>query len=125
MKDILTQKIIDDFVANITKIKLKNKIKDLKIEYCCDDKLGKYIYLTLITIKKSQRCKGYGSYVISEIIKIADEFKTDVVLFATNIYGSELNRLVEFYRKHGFSSIKNDFGEYMKYSPKKRFVNKN
>ena len=112
----LNQQILDEFILYLKKEKYRNLIQDLKLEYCTDD--GIYIYLVLIKIKKSQRKKGYGSVILSEIVQLADKYNVRVKLYVTNIYGTDLNVLYEFYKKHGFFLIKNSNDGYMLYMPK-------
>lgn len=118
----LTQEQLDNFVTHLKKEKYKNKIQELKLELCTDDN-GKYIYLVLIKIKSSQRNKGIGSAIMYNICNLADEKNVRVRLYATDIYGSELKRLYEFYRKHDFVLIKNNNikdGEMLYYNKKKK-----
>ena len=101
----LNQNVLDEFVTYLKKDKYKNKIQELKLEYCTDEH-GAYIYLICIKIKKSQKQKGYGSTVMSEIIKLADIHNVRIKLWVTNIFGSDLKRLYGFYQKFSFVLIK-------------------
>ena len=112
----ISQDVLNELVYNLKRIKYKNIIQDLKLEYC-EDKDGDYIYLVLINIKKSQRRNGYGAAVLSEIIKAADKYKVRIRLWATNIYGSDLKRLYGFYRKQGFVLLDNGVEGHMIYYP--------
>lgn len=112
----LTQEILDEYILYLKKEKYKNLIQDLKLEHCTDD--GNYIYLVKILIKKSQRKKGYGNAVISDIIQLADKYNVRIKLYMTNIYGTDLKVLYEFYKKHGFFLIKNNNDGHMEYLPK-------
>jgi hypothetical protein len=120
---MLNQDELNKQVSYLKKIKYKNILQELKLEYTIDEPESEpYIYLVVIKIKKSQQCKGYGSAVISEITKLADEYHVNIVLFATNIFGAELKRLYGFYRKHGFVLIKkNNDGKFV-YRPEKNHV---
>jgi GNAT superfamily N-acetyltransferase len=102
----LNQNVLNDFIFYLKKDKFKNIIQTLKIDYCTDE-YGEYIYLTCIKIKKSQKQKGYGSAIMFEIIKFADIHNVRIKLWVTNIFGSDLKRLFEFYQKLGFVLIKN------------------
>lgn len=113
----LNQQILDEYVLYLKKEKYKNKIQELKLEYCTDDR--NYIYLVKILIKKSQRKKGYGNAIISDIVQLADKYNVRIKLYMTNIYGMDLKVLYEFYKKHGFILIKNDNDGYMLYYPQK------
>lgn len=120
----INQFVLDCNIAYI-RTKYKNIVQDYKIE-CCTDDDGMYIALFLIKIKKSQRRKGYGSLVMYELCTLADTYNVRVRLYATNVYGSEIKRLIPFYIKHGFVLIKNDdinTGE-MLYFPQKTCISK-
>jgi N-acetylglutamate synthase-like GNAT family acetyltransferase len=117
--ETLNQNVLDNLISYLKKDKYKSIIKELKLEHCTDDS-GDYICLTCIKIKKYQQCKGYGSVIMSEIIKFADEHNVRIILYATNIFGSELKRLYEFYRKFGFVLIKKDNDGQMLYYPEKK-----
>ena len=90
-------------------------IQDLKLEYNTD-KTTPHIYLALIRIKKAYRNNGYGSIVLNELIRYATDNNIEVWLYATNIYGSELQRLFAFYLKHGFIMTNKKEGR-LKYKP--------
>jgi GNAT superfamily N-acetyltransferase len=113
----LTQNVLNEYVSYL-KTKYKNKIQQIILEQCTDDN-GIYIYLVNVQIKKSQREKGYGSAVMSEITNLADQHNVRIVLYATNIFGAELKRLYGFYRKHGFVLIKKCNDGKMLYFPRK------
>lgn len=116
--NVLTQNVLDELISNLKTIKYRNIIQDLKLEYCVDNR-GDYIYLVLINIKKSKRESGYGSIVLNEVIKIADEYNVRIRLWATDGYGSEIKRLYRFYRRHGFIAVKNNISGHMQYYPDK------
>jgi GNAT superfamily N-acetyltransferase len=113
----LNQNVLDEFISYLKKDKYKNKIQDLKLEHCTDEH-GEYIYLVCIKIKKSQKQKGYGSAVMFDIIQFADNHNVRIKLWVTNVFGSDLKRLYEFYGKQGFFLIKNDNDGHMIYYPK-------
>lgn len=112
----LNQNVLDDHISYL-KTKFKNKIQDLKLEHCTDEH-SDYIYLVCIKIKKSQKLKGYGTAVLSEIIKLADQHNVRIILFATNIFGADLKRLYAFYIRHGFVLIKISNDGKMIYFPR-------
>lgn len=113
----MDQIVLNDFTAELKKVKYKNIIQDLKLNFVTDD--CTYIYLSLIRIKKSQQNKGWGSAVMSELIKLADTENVQLRLYATDIYGAELRRLYGFYRKHGFIlENESNTGKFI-YRPKK------
>jgi len=117
--ETLNQNVLNEFMLNLKKIKFPNKIQEIKLEYNAEEECP-FIYLAIIKIKKSQRNLGYGSAVMSEIIKLADQHQLEIRLYATNIFGAELKRLYGFYRKHGFVLIKhNNDGKFV-YRPVKK-----
>jgi GNAT superfamily N-acetyltransferase len=115
----MDQVLLKEFTANLKKVKYKNVLQSLTLEYNTDQAIP-YIYLGLIKIKPSQQNKGYGSSVLSDIIKLADREQLEVRLYATNIYGAELKRLYGFYRKHGFVLIHNNKDGNFIYRPTKK-----
>jgi L-amino acid N-acyltransferase YncA len=123
--DTLNQNVLNGFQSFLIKTKYKNIIKELKLEYCTDEEGINYMYLVSIQIKKSQREKGYGSAILSEIVQLADNHNVRLHLFATNIFGAELKRLYGFYKKHGFILIKKTGDGHMIYYPKKKNKNCN
>jgi GNAT superfamily N-acetyltransferase len=114
----LNQNVLDELISYLKNTRYKNKIQDLKLEYCTDED-GSYIYLVCIKIKKSQKEQGYGSAVMSEIIQLADQHNVRIRLYATNIFGAELKRLHGFYQKLGFILIKKPNDGEMLYYPQK------
>lgn len=119
----LNQNVLDELISYLKKDKYKNKIQDLKLEHCTDEH-GEYIYLVCVKIKKSQKQKGYGSAVMSDIIQFADNHNVRIKLWVTNIFGSDLKRLYEFYEKHGFILFKDFNDGHMIYYPSKMKQNK-
>lgn len=113
----INQNILNDFSLNLKKNKYKNKLQDLILEYCTDIK-GEYIYLVKIRIKKSIRNSGYGSLILSELINFANTHNVRIILYPSDTLGSDINRLHEFYIKHGFFLIKKENDNYMIYNPK-------
>lgn len=111
---------INQFVldANVqyVKTKYKNIVQDYNLLIETDDD-GMYIKLNLIKIKKSQRQKGYGSAVMSELITLADLYNVRIRLYATSLYGTDVKTLYSFYNKQGFFLIKNDNNIEMIYVP--------
>jgi GNAT superfamily N-acetyltransferase len=116
----LNQDELDKTSSYLKKVKYKNVLQNLKLEYQQDEPDSEpYIYLVLIRIKKSQQHRGYGSKVLSEVIKIADKHGVNIILFATNIFGADLKRLYTFYRKHGFVLKDNVLNKFV-YKPKNK-----
>ena len=110
---------IDLFSSYLKKDKFKNKIQELLLEQCTDDD-GEYINLQSIVIKKSQRNKGYGSALLSEIVNYANTHNVRIILNIGNVHSTELKRLYEYYGKHNFFLNKNDDVTKMIYKPKKK-----
>jgi GNAT superfamily N-acetyltransferase len=115
---MLNQELIDDFIVHL-KTKYKNLIQDLKLEYHCTDDTNVHILLRLIKIKKSQRCKGWGSAILDDILRFADTHNVRIQLYCTNIYGMDLRRLKALYKKHGFVDMNQDNDGRMIYFNKK------
>jgi len=120
----LDQNVLKDYSFYLKKVKYPSILQDLKLEYNTDEECP-FIYLGLIKIRKSQRHKGYGSLIMSDIIKLADDCQIEIRLYAADIYGTDLPALYRFYRKHGFVLIKNNNDGKFVYRPKKnrRFCN--
>ena len=116
--ETLNQNVLDEYCSYL-KNKYKNIIKQIQLDECTDEDGRWYIYLVNITIKKSQRNKGYGSAVMSEVTALADKYNVRIRLYATNIFGSELNRLYGFYQKLGFILNKKCNDGEMHYYPRK------
>jgi GNAT superfamily N-acetyltransferase len=103
----LNQDILNEYIFYLKKVKHKNKIQDLKLEYCKDRK-GDYIYLVLIKMRRSEKNKGYGTLVLKDIVQLANDYNVRIILFVTNIYGSSIDRLYRFYERAEFVLNKND-----------------
>jgi len=118
--ETLNQNVLDEHISYLKKVKYKNIISDLKLEYCTDED-GSYIYLVCLKIKKSQQLKGYGGAAMSDVLQVADKHNVRIRLYATNIFGAELKRLYSFYQRQGFFLVKkcND-GEMLYYPAKKK-----
>lgn len=112
----LNQNVLNEFIFKLKKVLYKGIVQELKLEYCTDAD-GRYIYLVLINIKKSKRNAGYGSLIMSDLTQFANNHNVRIKLWATNIYGSDLNRLYGFYEKHGFVLIKTENDGNMIYYP--------
>ena len=119
----LNQIVLKEYCSYL-KLKYKNKISELKLEHCTDEH-GEYIYLVLIKIKPSQKNKGYGSTIMSELINYADSNNVRIKLWITDIYGSDIKRLYAFYQKFGLVLIKNFNDGHMMYYPMAKTSNKN
>lgn len=113
---MVNQNVLDELSSYLKKVKYKNILQELKLEHCTDEH-GDYIYLVCIKIKKSQKEKGYGTIALSEVMNLADSHNVRIILYATNIFGADLNRLYAFYRRHGFVLIKTNNDGKMIYQP--------
>jgi GNAT superfamily N-acetyltransferase len=82
----------------------------------CPQTNVRYIELFFIRIKKSQQGKGYGSTVLSAIVRYADENNVQVRLTPAAMYGTPIQVLYGFYTKNGFSHMDD---KTMIYFPKK------
>ena len=79
----------------------------------------RYIELFFIRIKKSQQQKGYGSTVLSAIVRYADEQQIQIRLTPAAMYGTDIQALYGFYLKNGFSFYDD---KTMIYYPKKQII---
>lgn len=101
---MITPMELNDFVHYLTRTKYKNILQHLMLEHCEEHNI---LYLKLIKIKKSQRQKGYGDAVIDDIVRFADSGNVQIKLTMSDTYGTDVKVLQEFYKKHGFTLIKN------------------
>jgi GNAT superfamily N-acetyltransferase len=108
---------LKEFAMYLKTKKYLGIIQKLKLEYNTDKKTP-HIYLALIQIKKAYQHQGYGSLIMQDIIDFANVHEIEVWLYATNIYGSDLERLCDFYLKFGFV-LYNKKDKRFKYKPKK------
>jgi len=116
---MLNQNVLDELIVHLKRVKYKNIIQDLQLCHCTDEQ-GDYIQLINIRIKKSQTNNGYGSAIMSEIIRLADSHNVRIRLWVTDIFKSDLKRLFEFYGKHGFTLDTTQQDANMTYYPSKR-----
>jgi GNAT superfamily N-acetyltransferase len=112
----LTKIALKEFVSYLKNIQYKNVLRVLKLEYCTDENGTVYIHLNIIKIKKPFQCKGYGSLIMSDIIRFANDHNVKIELYASVIFGSELQRLYRFYERLGFVKIANDTDHKMVYN---------
>jgi GNAT superfamily N-acetyltransferase len=82
----------------------------------CPETNVQYIELVFIKIKKSQQHKGYGSIVLSAIVRLADEQQMQIRLTPAAMYGTDIRVLYSFYTKNGFTHMDD---KTMIYFPKK------
>ena len=82
------------------------------VEYELDEH-GKTVILDLIRVQEEKRGKGYASWFMRELCRLADETKKEIILTPSDALGSDLERLIRFYESFGFVSV----GEEMKREP--------
>ncbi len=116
--NVLNQNVLDDFSSYLKKDRYKNKIQDLRLEYCTDND-GNYIYLVCIKVKKSQQKNGFGSVIMDDIVQFADKHNVRIRLWVTDIFGTPLKVLYGFYKKHGFVLVESFSNGHMVYYPQK------
>lgn len=79
-----------------------------------------YILIVLFEIIKEQnKNKGFGTKVMNEIINFSNKYKIPITLTPTDYFCSDINRLINFYKRFDF--IENNdtiFSEKMFYIPK-------
>ena len=97
---MITQQILKDFQTIVRK-KYKGIVQEIALEHCTD-KQGDYINFNVLRIKSRQQSKGYGSLILSEVLRLADVENVRIRLLPTNLWGSDLKRLKQFCQKHGF-----------------------
>jgi GNAT superfamily N-acetyltransferase len=110
--------VLKDYADFLIKIRYKNVLKELKLDTWQDPE-GMYINLNVILIKKFSRNKGWGSLILKDIVQLADLYNVRIKLYCTNLYGADLQRLYEFYQRHGFVLIKDNNDGHMIYFPNK------
>lgn len=62
----------------------------------------KLIELGRISVPPNQRGKGIGSKVMRDLTEWADANGYMITLVASDVYGSDLDRLIKFYERFGF-----------------------
>lgn len=61
-----------------------------------------YLRLHSIILRDDVKESGYGTQIMNDIIKYADDNNKIVTLTASNSYGSSKGRLINFYKRFGF-----------------------
>jgi GNAT superfamily N-acetyltransferase len=125
--NVLNQNVLDKYVFYLKNVLYKGKIEKLELEYIDREPMSDpYIYLVTIKIKQRYRNQGYGRKVMNSIVRFADKHNEAIILFATNMFGSELTRLYKFYRGFGFFLRRKDNdGKMIRYPKKhKKICNK-
>lgn len=94
---------------------------ELRLALSTDNYEKQFILLCNILIyRKTERHKGIGTATMKEIIEYANQNKIPIALNPSDIYGSDLKKLIRFYRKFNFKQnrTKRRFTEDMVYYPK-------
>jgi GNAT superfamily N-acetyltransferase len=120
-QNVLSQKMVNDYVFKLKKVWYPDVIHQLKITYEYDKTDNdEYLYLDMIRIRKKYRHKGYGNRILNRIVHFADKHNVRMELIAANIFGTDLKILYKFYRRHGFFLIKkNKDNKFIRYPVKK------
>jgi GNAT superfamily N-acetyltransferase len=92
----------------------------LKLELTRDNFDDEYIFLASIVVKKSKRNTGIGTQVMNLIIEFSNLKDIPIALNPSNLYGSDTEELIKFYRRFGFKLNvgKRVFSEKMVYFPR-------
>lgn len=80
---------------------LNGKYNDVLDELFISEK-DDYLRLHSIIIKDEAKEGGFGTQIMEDIVKYADDNNKIVVLTASDSYGSSKNRLINFYKRFGF-----------------------
>ena len=113
MNTFIDDNDLDSFVYDVMQ-KYKGKIKSLVMDHRSDDDKD-YIKLVGISIKNKAKGEGIGQSIMLEIIDYADNHSIPIKLQATDVLGSDIDRLVNFYKKFGF--VETDKEHNMTYTP--------
>jgi ribosomal protein S18 acetylase RimI-like enzyme len=117
---MLTKTELKQFCVELKRNKYINVLHEVKLEHNTDDDGTIYVHLNVIKIKKPERNLGWGTKIMSDIVKFADEQNVRIELYASNIFGSNTERLFEFYERQGFSRIIGDRDGKMFRLPRKK-----
>jgi len=96
------------FSTELKKVKYKHVLHELRLEYCTDDNGYVFIHINVIKIKKPEQQKGWGTQVMYDILRFADEHNVRLELYVSNAFGSSIERLYRFYGKLGFIWVTGD-----------------
>jgi hypothetical protein len=80
---------------------LNGKYNDVLDELFITEK-DDYLRLHSIILKDGVKQSGYGTQIMSDIVKYADDNNKIVTLTASDSYGSNKGRLIKFYKRFGF-----------------------
>ena len=104
-KEILSKELyrISDFLYKNKIVFLEVSIDTMKDNYT-DIKFGE-LYINLDKIVSVSNQAGAGKKGMFEIIKFADKYNLPIMLIASSSMGSDLDRLINFYKEFGFNLI--------------------
>jgi predicted GNAT family N-acyltransferase len=88
---------------------LKDSLIDVQISYKINSNKNEYyIFLQKIIVKKKRRNSGLGTFVMRDIIEFCNENNLKLTLSVSDLYGSDINRLKQFYENLGFVENNNE-----------------
>ncbi len=80
---------------------LRNKYRDV-IEKLFIFETGNGLELNIIRIEHSKRNKGWASKIMEDLIEYADQNTKIIHLTPTDDFGSDVDKLINFYKGFGF-----------------------
>ena len=101
--------------SNRIEIKYMSILQEIHLEFV-DNGKGQYISFNVLNINKHYRNIGFGSKILNEVCKFANEQNVRIELMPTNLFGANVKRLIKFCNHHGFLLI----GDRMIYMPIKK-----
>ena len=117
---MLTKVALREFCVDLKKVRYKNVLHEIKLEHNVDDDGTVYVHLNVIKIKKPERNLGWGTKIMYDIVNFADEQNVRLELYASGIFGAEVQRLYGFYERQGFKRIIGDKDGKMFRLPRKK-----
>lgn len=90
-------------------VKIQNKFTTRNV-YLEVSESDTFIYLLFIEVKDKVRGKGFGTNAINKIINYANKKKKPIILTATDAVGTDINKLIKYYKKFGFKYSKLEVG---------------
>lgn len=107
--------------SNRLEIKYIDILQEIHLEFV-DGYRGQHINFNVLNINKHYRNVGFGSKILTEVCKFADEQNVRIELLPSSLFGANIKRLIKFCKQHGFIQI----GDMMVYMPTKKdeIVNK-
>jgi GNAT superfamily N-acetyltransferase len=102
--DIVIDKKLKQFVRHLKK-KYNEEISSLIIDHrkTC---LGRdYICFVILNIKEKHRGKGIAKKIILEVLEYADQNSYQIQVWASNLFGIDIERWMNFLKNIGFIPI--------------------